>query len=97
METKSKRFIPICCVCENVRGDNRSPGGEPEWGPLHLFLQTHRLSSGDYHLTHTYCPACARQFTKLRKSNRAAAAQPQSLAPMVPPHHPELVGESTTA
>ncbi|GAB1721922.1 MAG: hypothetical protein NTNFB01_08180 [Nitrospira sp.] len=68
MKPEMKRLIPICCVCENVRGENLSPGAEPEWGPLKLYLDTHRLAIGAYRLIHAYCPACAVQFAKLGRT-----------------------------
>ncbi|ULA58685.1 MAG: hypothetical protein LZF60_80077 [Nitrospira sp.] len=70
MKTAMKKCIPICCVCENVRGEALSPGTEPEWGPLKAYLDTHHLTIGGYRLTHTYCPACAVQFTKLGRTAR---------------------------
>jgi hypothetical protein len=47
--------------------DKQAEGGTEQWETLGSYLRTHHLSSGDYHLTHTYCPACAKQFSKLRK------------------------------
>jgi hypothetical protein len=70
MKTETRKFIPICCVCENVRGETLSPGAEPEWGPLKTYLDRHHLTIGAYRLTHTYCPACAVQFTKLGRTPR---------------------------
>ncbi|ODT46519.1 MAG: hypothetical protein ABS70_00665 [Nitrospira sp. SCN 59-13] len=75
MKTEMKKFIPICCVCENVRGETLSPGTEPEWGPLKAYLDTHHLTIGGYRLTHTYCPACAVQFTKLGRTARPALTE----------------------
>ncbi|HMU29852.1 MAG TPA: hypothetical protein PLY42_13350 [Nitrospira sp.] len=77
MKTEMKKFIPICCVCENVRGETLSPGTEPEWGPLKTYLDTHHLTIGGYRLTHTYCPACAVQFTKLGRTARPAVTEEQ--------------------
>lgn len=70
MKTDAKKFIPICCVCENVRGEGVSSGTEPEWGSLKTYLDTHHIMIGEYRLTHTYCPACAGQFTKLGRTAR---------------------------
>jgi hypothetical protein len=96
MKAKAKRYIPICCVCENVRDDARSPGAEPEWGPLNEYLRANRLSSGDYHLTHTYCPACAWQFTKLHRpqdaETLAGIAVPDGAAAS---RQPEFAGGTT--
>ncbi|MGB5043232.1 MAG: hypothetical protein WBO67_19975 [Nitrospira sp.] len=59
------RFIPICCGCNNVRDDSRRDEREPGWGTLDAYLHTHHLTSGDYRLTHTYCPSCSVRFSKL--------------------------------
>ncbi len=75
MKTEAKTSIPICCVCENVRGEALSPGTEPEWGPLKSYLESHHLALGGYHLTHTYCPACAGQFTKLGRAARPVVTE----------------------
>ncbi len=77
MKTDMKKFIPICCVCENVRGETLSSGAEPEWGPLKAYLDSHHLTIGGYRLTHTYCPACAVQFTKLGRTARPAVTEEQ--------------------
>lgn len=60
-------LIPICCVCNRVR-DRQADDGREQWETLGSYLRTYHLSSGDYHLTHTYCPACAVQFSQLRKT-----------------------------
>lgn len=78
MKTEARKFIPICCVCENVRGETQSPGAEPEWGPLKAYLDTHHLTIGAYRLTHTYCPACAVQFTKLGRTARPVVSEDYS-------------------
>ncbi len=59
-------LIPICCVCNRVR-DTQATDGTERWETLGSYLRTYHLTSGDYHLTHTYCPACAMQVSKLRK------------------------------
>jgi hypothetical protein len=75
MKSDMLKLIPICCVCENVRGESLSPGAEPEWGPLKDYLDRHHLTIGAYRLTHTYCPACAVQFTKLGRTARPVVAE----------------------
>ncbi len=80
MSKDARRFIPICCVCENVRGEALSSGMEPEWGPLKTYLDAHHLTIGAYRLTHTYCPACAVQFTKLGRTARPAVTEESSPA-----------------
>jgi hypothetical protein len=67
--------IPICCVCNRVR-EHVQPAGQTEsWDTLGVFLRTHHISSGEYHLTHTYCPDCASQFSKLFKSESQTSRQ----------------------
>ena len=66
--------IPICCVCNRVR-DAQVEGGAEQWETLGSYLRTHHLSSGDYHLTHAYCPACAKQFSKLGKTEERVPIQ----------------------
>ncbi len=61
--------IPICCVCNRVRENVQAEGNREQWDTLDAFLGTHHLSSGEYHLTHTYCPVCSMQFSKLRKTD----------------------------
>lgn len=65
------RFIPICCGCNNVRDDSQREGIPPGWGTLDAYLTTHHLTSGDYRLTHTYCPTCSVRFSKLRSDHAA--------------------------
>lgn len=86
MKTEMKKCIPICCVCENVRGETVSPGTEPKWGPLKTYLETNHLTIGSYRLTHTYCPACAVQFTKLgRTAHQAVVHEQQDIHNSVTP------------
>ena len=61
---KTGIFIPICCVCNLVRNDKQHEEDTEQWGTLTAYMQTHQLSTGEYHLTHTYCPSCSQQFTK---------------------------------
>ena len=65
------RFIPICCGCNNVRDDSRRDEIDAEWGTLDAYLETHHLTSGDYRLTHTYCPSCSVRFSKLSREHAA--------------------------
>lgn len=65
------RFIPICCGCNNVRDDSRRDERDAEWGTLDAYLETHHLTSGDYRLTHTYCPSCSVRFSKLSREHAA--------------------------
>ncbi len=68
------RFIPICCGCNNVRDDSEHEGGASEWGTLDSYLAMHHLSSGDYRLTHTYCPSCSVRFSKLSRGHSVTPA-----------------------
>ena len=56
--------IPICCVCNRVREQVQAIGKSEHWGTLGVYLSSHHIASGEYHLTNTYCPACAAHFTK---------------------------------
>lgn len=67
--------IPICCVCNRVREHVQTVSHEEPWDTLDAFLRAHHLSSGEYHLTHTYCPACARQFRKLHRIDDRTSRQ----------------------
>lgn len=58
--------IPICCVCNRVR-EHVQAVSEESWDTLEAFLRAHHLSSGEYQLTHTYCPTCGMQFRKLHR------------------------------
>lgn len=72
--------IPICCACNSVRDHVQAEGMEESWGPLNTFLSLHHLSSGEYRLTHTYCPRCAARFST-QSQNDASIARPD-----LPPH-----------
>ena len=61
--------IPICCVCNRVREHVQPASQKEAWSTLGVFLHTHHLSSGEYHLTNTYCPECSAHFSKLFKSD----------------------------
>lgn len=77
-----ERFIAICCVCNNVRDDSLKARLGQEWGPLAVYLDLHHLRSGDYRLTHAYCPGCASKFSR-RESSPVALTPPvtESLEP----------------
>ncbi len=61
------KVIPICCVCNRVREHVRVEGSWEPWDTLGAYLRRHHLSSGEYQLSHTYCPTCAMQFSKVNK------------------------------
>lgn len=65
--------IPICCVCNRVREHVDAASHEESWDTLDVFLKTHHIASGEYQLTHTYCPDCASHFSKLFKSDGPAS------------------------
>jgi hypothetical protein len=64
----NETVIPICCVCNRVRGQAVSESDE--WKTLNAFLKSHHIGHGEYRLTHTYCPTCAGQFKNLYASPR---------------------------
>ena len=56
-------FIPICCVCDQVRsdqytGERSTSNGLEQWMSLESFLRLYRIPQDAYRLTHTYCPPC---------------------------------------
>ncbi len=62
--------IPICCVCNRVRENVDTAGTKERWDTLGTFLKLHHILNGEYLLTHTYCPPCARRFGTLPKADR---------------------------
>lgn len=78
-----EQFIAICCVCNNVRDDSAKGNPDQPWGPLSAYLSRHRLHSGEYRLTHAYCPGCASKFSR-RDSSPVALTPPvtESLEPI---------------
>jgi hypothetical protein len=60
---ESTTWIPICCVCQQVRDDRQNNErfarhAVEKWTSLRSFLRLYRISQGAYNLTHTYCPHC---------------------------------------
>ena len=56
-------FIPICCVCDQVRDDQQTSerptgSGLEQWMPLRSFLRLYHVPHDAYRLSHTYCPLC---------------------------------------
>ncbi|MEP7153571.1 MAG: hypothetical protein ABI856_17865 [Nitrospira sp.] len=72
--------IPICCVCNRVRKHVQAVNREEPWDTLEVFLRTHHLSSGEYQLTHIYCPDCAMQFRKLHSIDGPISRQDSILS-----------------
>lgn len=60
-------WIPICCVCHQVRDDRQShdcpaQNGLDAWMSLRSFLHLYHVARGTYQLTHTYCLRCMEQL-----------------------------------
>jgi hypothetical protein len=60
-------WVPICCVCQQVRDDRQSHErptckGVEKWMSLRSFLRLYRIPQGAYLLTHTYCLRCVEQL-----------------------------------
>jgi len=60
-------WIPMCCVCRQVRDDRPKTDGAtravPEqWMSLKSLLRLYRITHSQYRLTHTYCPQCFDHF-----------------------------------
>ena len=59
-------WIPICCVCQQVRDDRQSHdhpahNGFDTWMSLRSFLRLYCIPRDAYKLTHTYCERCLEQ------------------------------------
>lgn len=60
-------WIPICCVCRQVRDDRQESDESTravreQWVSLRFLLRLHRIAGNEYRLTHTYCPRCFDHF-----------------------------------
>jgi hypothetical protein len=60
-------WIPICCVCHQVRDDRQSNECTTQnvfdtWMSLRSFLCLYHIARGTYQLTHTYCLRCMEQL-----------------------------------
>jgi len=60
-------WIPICCICHQVRDDRQSnelptQNGYIKWMSLRSFLRLYSIARGTYKLTHTYCLRCMEQM-----------------------------------
>ena len=74
-------WIPICCVCHQVRDDRQSHdcparNGFDAWMSLRSFLRLYRVTRGTYQLTHTYCLHCMQQLGLDRPQPRKRLRQP---------------------
>lgn len=64
---KQTTWIPICCVCHQVRDDRQNHdrttrNGFDTWMSLRSFLCLYHIAHGTYQLTHTYCLRCMEQL-----------------------------------
>ncbi len=67
-------FIPICCVCDQVRSDQytgqrSTSNGLEQWMSLDSFLRLYLIPQDAYTLTHTYCPRCMEHLGYDRKKS----------------------------
>lgn len=77
-------WIPICCVCHQVRDDRQSHehparNGFDTWMSLRFFLRLYCISRGAYKLTHTYCERCMEQRVPDQPESGKMLGQPQVL------------------
>ncbi|MDH4224607.1 MAG: response regulator [Deltaproteobacteria bacterium] len=49
-----ENFLPVCCVCHNIRDDEGTLPGEGDWVSLEAFMK----KKGGMDVTHTFCPEC---------------------------------------
>ena len=73
-------FIPICCVCDQVRDDQQTSErpasqGLEQWMSLKSFLRLYRIPQDAYRLTHTYCPRCMEHLGYDRKKSEQEPLQ----------------------
>ena len=54
------KILPICCMCKNIRDDERAKKGEGSWMTVEEYL----YEKADIHATSTYCPECAKKVMK---------------------------------
>lgn len=81
--TITTTWIPICCVCHQVR-DDRQGHDRPArndfdaWMSLRSFLRRYHVVRGTYQLTHTYCLGCMGQLGFDRPQGGKRLGQPRS-------------------
>jgi hypothetical protein len=79
-------WIPICCVCQQVRDDRQSHdhpahNGFDTWMSLRSFLRLHCIPRDSYKLTHTYCERCMEQRGLDQPESEKRLGQPRVLSP----------------
>jgi len=77
-------WIPICCVCHQVRDDRQSHehptrNGFDTWMSLRFFLRLYCIPRGAYKLTHTYCERCMEQRVPDQPESEERLEQPRVL------------------
>ena len=75
-------WIPICCVCHQVRDDRQSHERPPRngvdtWMSLRSFLRFYCIPRDAYKLTHTYCERCMEQQGLDRPQSGKGLGQPR--------------------
>ena len=78
-------FIPICCVCDQVRDDQQTSerptgSGLEQWMSLKSFLRLYRIPQDAYNLTHTYCPRCMEYLGFNRNKSEKRVGHPRGEA-----------------
>jgi len=68
-------FIPICCVCDQVRDDQQTTKGQ--WMSLTSFLRLYRIPQDAYKLTHAYCPRCMEHLGFNRETSGKRLGDPR--------------------
>ena len=79
---KKTTWIPICCVCHQVRDDRQSnecptQNSLDKWISLRSFLRLYHIARGTYQLTHTYCVRCMEQLGLDRPKPGKGFGQPR--------------------
>lgn len=79
---KQTTWIPICCVCHQVRDDRQNHECPPRngfdtWMSLRSFLRLYHVTRGTYQLTHTYCVRCMEQLGFDRPEPETALGRPR--------------------
>jgi len=88
-------FIPICCVCDQVRddqqtGERSTSNGLEQWMSFESFLRLYRIPHDAYYLTHTYCPRCVQHLSFDQQKAEERLGHPR-----VEAHQEEIGGGSS--
>jgi hypothetical protein len=54
----AQSLLPVCCVCNLIRDETRSPCDKEHWVTPRTFRKIHGANPDDLPVTHTYCPEC---------------------------------------